>query len=229
MHQREVVGVGGVFQLDLPVAGEAEAVFARHLDAVAGALFHEQVHPFFRRAKIVFQRLDIVLERGENHAGIAFGAQADQRQLGLVDAVAVAFRVRNAAQRSIQCVAPTVVGADEAVGLALLVFAHRGATVATAIEQHVYVFLAITHHNHRLLADVGGLVAAVVGYLAVVGDPDPGAVENLLKLGVEQLRVGVHRGVDAVGLHQVGGVYGEVYSGNQLAHGSVLVGIKYAG
>ncbi|MNM31919.1 hypothetical protein D3C81_425050 [compost metagenome] len=201
-------------------------MLARHLDAIAGALFHEQVHPLLGRAEEVFQRLDVVLEGGENHAGVAFGAQADQWQLGLVDAVAVAFRVRDAAQRAVQGIAPAVVRADEAVGLALLVLADRGATVAAAVEQHVDAFLAITHHDHRLLADVGGLVAAGFGDFALVGDPDPGAVEDLFQLGVEQRRVGVQRGMDAVGLDQLGGVDRQVDGGNQLGHGVLLASDK---
>ncbi|MNJ46293.1 hypothetical protein D3C77_414200 [compost metagenome] len=93
-----MIGVGGVFQLDLPVAREAEAVLARHLDAVSRALLHEQVDPLFRRTEEVAKRLDVVFESGEDHPGVAFHTQAHQRQFRLVDAVGVAFRVRNAAQ-----------------------------------------------------------------------------------------------------------------------------------
>ncbi|MCY1510838.1 hypothetical protein D9M68_452270 [compost metagenome] len=218
VHQREVVGVGGVFQLDLPVAGEAETVLAGNLHAITGALLHEQVDPLLRRAEEVHQRLDVVLEGGEDHAVVLLDAQAHQGQFALVQAVGVAFRVRHAAQAAVQGVAPAVVGADEAVGLALLVLADGGATVAATVEQHVHVLLAVTHDDHRLLADVGALVAAGLGNLAGVGDPDPGAVEDLFQLFVEEAGVGVEGGVHAVVQHQVGRRAGQVHGFDQVGH-----------
>ncbi|MNJ46292.1 hypothetical protein D3C77_414190 [compost metagenome] len=117
-----------------------------------------------------------------------------------------------------------MVRADEARSLALFVFAHGGAAVAATVEQHVDVLLAITHHNHRLLADVGGLVVAGFWHFTFVSDPDPGAVEDFLEFGVKQCRVGVQRRVDTISLHQIGRVDRQVYSGNQIAHGISLPG-----
>jgi hypothetical protein len=75
VNDGEMIGVGGVLQLDLPVAGEAEPVLAQHLHAEPRALLHEQVHPLLRRAQELDQRLDVVLEGGKDHALIDFGAQ----------------------------------------------------------------------------------------------------------------------------------------------------------
>ncbi|MNZ60119.1 hypothetical protein D3C78_781800 [compost metagenome] len=228
MHQREVVGIGGVFQLDLPVARKAETVLARNLDAVAGALFHEQVDPLFRRTEEVLKRFDVVFEGGKNHPGVTFHTQAHQRQFRLVDAVGVTFRVRDTAQRTVQGVTPAVVRADEAVGLALFVLAYGGAAVTATVEQNVDVLFTIAHHDHRLFADKGGLVVACFRHLAFVCDPYPGAIENLLQFGIKQRRIGIQRGVDTVGLHQLGRIDCQVNGGNQIAHGISLPACKPA-
>ena len=204
MHQREVVGVGGVLELDLPVAGEAEAVFARYLHREAATLLHEQVHPLLGRAEEIDEGLDVVLEGGEDHARVLFDAQLDEREVGLVEQVAIALRAGHAAQGAVQGVAPAVVGAHEAVGLALVAFAHGGGTVAAAVEQHVHLLLAVAHHHHGLTADEGGLVAAGFGNLAGVGNPHPGAGEDLVHLLLEDGGIGVEGGMDPVLLHQVG-------------------------
>src|SRR5262245_30154207 len=57
MHDREVVPVGGVLQLDLPVALEPEPVLTLYLQRIAGALLHEPVDPGPGPAQEVRQRL----------------------------------------------------------------------------------------------------------------------------------------------------------------------------
>ena len=218
VHQREVIGVGGVFQLDLPVTGEAEAVLAPHFDRVAGTLLHEQVDPLLSRAEEIGEGLDVILEGGEDHAVVLLDTQADQRQFALVQAIGVAFRVRHTAQAAIQGIAPAVIRADKTVGLTLLVFAHRCATMAAAVEQHMHFFLAVAHDDHRLLADIGALVAAGLRDLTPVSDPDPGAVENLVQLLIEDLAVGVQRRVNAVMQDQIGRTGVERYGVYQVTH-----------
>ncbi|MNY34341.1 hypothetical protein D3C86_1686750 [compost metagenome] len=126
--------------------------------------------------------------------------------------------MRHTAQAAVEGIAPAVIRADETVGLALLVFTHRCATMAAAVEQHMHVFLAVAHHDHRLFADVGALVAAGLGDLAGMGDPDPGAVENLVQLLIEDLAVGVQRRVDAVMQDQVGRTGVQGYGVYQVIH-----------
>jgi hypothetical protein len=70
-------------------------------------------------------------------------------------------------------------------------FADGGGAVAAAVEQHMHLLLAVAHHDHRLAADVAGLVAAGLGDLAGVGNPHPGVGEDLVHLGLEDGRVGV--------------------------------------
>ena len=78
MNHREVIAVGGIFQLNFPVTGKAETVRGAGFDREARALLHKQVHPLFRRAEEIVQRFDMLVKSGENHAGILFGAQRNQ-------------------------------------------------------------------------------------------------------------------------------------------------------
>ncbi|MNP05902.1 hypothetical protein D3C76_978650 [compost metagenome] len=153
-------------------------------------------------AEEVFQRLGFVVVGGEDHAGVALHAQAGQRQLGLVEDVLVAVRIRQRAQLAVQAVGPAVVRAGEAGGVALVLLAHGGATVPAAVLQHVDVVLLVAHHDHRTAADGGGLEVTGVAHFALVGDPHPGAVENLVQLDLEQRGVVVQRDIDAVALDQ---------------------------
>jgi hypothetical protein len=66
VDDREVIQVGGVFELDLPVAVEAEAMFAVRLDRIARALLHEQVDPRLGAAEEIFERLDLLIEARED-------------------------------------------------------------------------------------------------------------------------------------------------------------------
>ncbi|MNS11853.1 hypothetical protein D3C72_434030 [compost metagenome] len=134
MNHREVVAVGGVFELDFPVAREAETVRRAGFDRIARALFHKQIHPLFRRAEEIFQRFDLVVKGGENHPRVLFGAQGNQPQFALFKLIGVAFRMRYAAQTAVQRVAPAVIRTDEAVGFAAAVFAHSRRAVTAAVE-----------------------------------------------------------------------------------------------
>ncbi|MCY1295531.1 hypothetical protein D9M70_448760 [compost metagenome] len=152
----------------------------------------------FRAAEEVFQRLGFVVVGGEDHAGVALHAQAGQRQLGLVEDVLVAVRVRQRTQLAVQGVGPAVVRAGEAGGVAPVLLANRGATVAATVFQDVDLALLVAHHDHRATADGCGLEVAGIADFAFVGDPHPGAVEDLFQLDLEQCGVGVQRNVDAV-------------------------------
>ncbi|MNS59510.1 hypothetical protein D3C72_924700 [compost metagenome] len=150
VNHREVVAVGGVFQLDFPVAREAETVGWSGFNRVARPLLHKQVHPFLRRAEELFQRVDLIVKGGEDHARVLFRAQGNQPQLAFFQLVGVAFRMRHAAQAAVQRVAPAVVRADETVGFAAAVFAHGRRAVAAAVKQRVDIAFAVAHHDHRL-------------------------------------------------------------------------------
>ena len=81
VHDREVVSVGGVFKLDLPVAVEPEFVLALDLDGEPGALLHEPVDPHLRVAEEFLEGFDVRLEAGEDQPVVALHPQLLQGQV----------------------------------------------------------------------------------------------------------------------------------------------------
>jgi hypothetical protein len=79
-----------------------------------------------------------------------------------------------------------------------VLFTHGGATVPATVFQDVDVVLLVANNDHRTPADGRRLEVAAVAHFTFVGDPPPGAVENLFQLGVEQRRIVVQRDVNAV-------------------------------
>ncbi|MPM40350.1 hypothetical protein SDC9_86990 [bioreactor metagenome] len=227
VHHREVVAVGGVLQLDLPVAPEAELVDAGDLGRVPVGLLEEPVDPDLRIAEEVLQRLGVLVESRPDHPGVRLGAQPLQREVLLLDDSLVALRVRDAAQLAVQGVRPVVVRTGEAVGLAVRLVTDRGATVPATVQQGVEATLAVTGDDHRLAPDVGRLERARLGDLALVGDPDPRRVEDLLHLLVEDRRVGVELAGDTVGLGEVGVRVDDPGCGGHV--GSIWSGVRTAG
>ena len=97
MDDREMITVGGVLELDLPVAPELEPVRAENLDGVTATLLEESVHPEFGIAQEFLERRSIVIERGEHHARVRLGPQLLQAHAFLAHDVFVTVGVRNAA------------------------------------------------------------------------------------------------------------------------------------
>ena len=223
MDDREVIAVGGIFQLDFPVAGKAKTVRGGGLQRVASPLFHEQIHPFHRRAEEVGQRFNVVVEAGENHSGVAFNAQAHHAELRFVQRIAVALWMRYPAQRAVEAIAPAVIRAGKTVRFPAAMFADGGGAVAAAVEQHVDIAFAIAHDDHRLGTHHRGFIAAGVRDFALVGDPYPGTVKNVVDFEVENFLGSIETGMDPVALHQCrqrfGGMAGiDIFYRNTFRH-----------
>jgi len=85
-----------------------------------------------------------------------------------------------------------------ATGIALARFAHRRTAVTDAIDHDMDFARLGAVHDDRLPPDVSGDEIAGFGNIADVRDPDPGAVEDAVHLLLEDLRIAIERGVDAV-------------------------------
>ncbi len=205
VHHREVVTVAGVLQLDLPIAPEPKLVHPGHLGGISVALLEEPLHPQLRIAKEILQRFGVGVEGGPDHPEVGLGAQGVQREVGLLHHALVTVGVGDPSQSAVQAVGPVVVGTGEAVRLSPRYIANGGAAVSTTVQQGVEVAFAVPGHDHRLPTDRGGLEASRLGDLALVGHPDPGAVEDLAHLLGEDLRIGVEAAGHPVIGHQVGG------------------------
>ena len=115
--------------------------------------------------------------------------------------------MRYAAQAAIERVAPTVVGANEAVRFTAAMLADGGRTMAAAVKQRVHVAFAVANHDHRLRADLSGLKAARLRDFAGMRDPDPGFAENAVQLQAKQRFRVIQRGMHAVMLDQRGNLF----------------------
>src|SRR5262249_24085420 len=113
--------------------------------------------------------------------------------------------------------APAVVAAGEPRRVALALVHHLGAAMAAAVEQHVHLAVAVTHHDHGLAAELGGDVIAGRGNLARMPDIEPGAAEDALHLELEDRGIGIDVAVHAAGLDQLRDVIGV-----SVAHGRSL-------
>ena len=197
-----MVGVCGVLQLDFPIAGKAELVLAACRDRIAAALLHEEVDPRLGRAEEVLQRLDRVVHRGKQEPRVGLDPERDQRVVLFAETRVVAVLHGNTPERAVRVVGPGMVGTHKGFRAAGPGLAHGGRAVAAAVEQHPHHAVAAPHDDHGLLADMGGDEIARLAHLALMRDPDPGPLEDALHLELEQLRVAVERGVDAVVQHQ---------------------------
>jgi hypothetical protein len=74
--------------------------------------------------------------------------------------------------------------------------------VHAAVDEHGHGTVGAAHHDDGLRPDATGDEVARARDLAVVADEDPAAAKDALHLVVEDLRIGVKRGVNAIVLHQ---------------------------
>ena len=89
-------------------------------------------------------------------------------------------------------------GAGEGRLVAGLEACQLGAAVRAGVDEAVQLAGAVARDHHRLAADVGGVVVAVVRDLALVRQVDPVALEDVLHLELEQLRIVEGGTLDAV-------------------------------
>ena len=81
-----------------------------------------------------------------------------------------------------------MIGAGEARGVAGVGAAQAIAAVAADIEKGVHLAASVAHHQHRVLAHVGGQEIARARDLAVVAQKQPASGEDLAQLLLVNLR-----------------------------------------
>ena len=82
-----------------------------------------------------------------------------------------------------------MIGTDEARGVAVVGAAQPVAAMATDVEERAHVAGAVAHHQHRILAHIGGQKVARPRDLAVVTQEQPAAGKDLPQLGLVDLRL----------------------------------------
>src|SRR5262245_4011762 len=110
----------------------------------------------------------------------------------------IAAGVRHAEQLAGQVVGPAVIRARERPRGAAVGRAHHGTPVHAAVHEHRDAAVLAAHHDDGLDTDATGDEVAGVRDLATMTDEDPAPPEDPFHLVVEDARIGVERGMDAV-------------------------------
>ncbi len=202
VHGGDVVAVGAVLGLQLPVAFEGiGGGAAQHFQSIGG-LVHDHVDDLGGFAQEILERRHIRVQAAEQEAAIVFKARhLFQIVRGfLVEAVGIAgaFRVLDLEQLAAVVEGPAVERAGVGGLVAALVAAQHGAAMGAGVDQRVELALAVARDHDRLAADVGGVVVVVVGDLAFVRQVDPVALEDVLHLEFKQGLVGKGAAVQPV-------------------------------
>ena len=198
--------VGGVFQMQLPVA----AVFQREarirdLDLAGRRAVDEIVDDLRHRAEMVDQRLGILVQRGEHEAAVD-GDAADPLHVVLriveTEGVGIALAVRHRVERAVRPERPCMIRTTEHLGVAAVDHADPRATMRAAVLQHVDIAVGVTGDENLEGGEPGADEVARLFELALMGDINPQPAEDALLLELEHGGVGVGAAMHVVRPYQ---------------------------
>src|SRR5690554_908077 len=201
VHGADVVAVGAVLGPQLPVAVEGVGRGAtQDLQAFRG-LIDDVVDDLGGLAQILLERLDVIAQTAEQEALVVLEARHALEVMGavLLEAIRVgtSLFVLGLEQLAVVLEGPAMEGAGEGTLVATLLAAQGGATVGTGVDQAVQLTLLVTGDHHRLAAHGHGHEVARLGDLALMGQEQPVAFEDVLHLQFEEGRVGEHAAMAA--------------------------------
>ena len=172
---------------------------ARHLELAARRAVDEIVERGLRGAEEVFQRGPLGARDAKMKPRYVATRGAARAEL-LQPLRRIAGREWHRLEFPAAVVAPAVIRAHEAFGVAPSFGAHHRAAMGAAIDEHMDPVL-VPHDDHRFLAHARGEVVAGLRHLALVTQHQPRASEDALHLELEDRRIGIHRAMHAVRLH----------------------------
>src|SRR3954453_7703129 len=144
MHDRDVIALEVVVDVDLPVAGQLP-LFARGEAIATEVVAHDRAEEFGERG-------DLMRDRDEEQ--IAPFLDAELRQARLPE-ILHAFELGRAEERAIEVVGPAVIAALQDGGFPLP-FRDRTGAVAADVRHRAEHAVVAAHDQHRLGADGGG-------------------------------------------------------------------------
>ena len=189
-----MVAVAAVFHLQLPVAVVGVGgVAAQHFQPV-GRLVNDLVDDDFGLAQVVVQRLHVGVQAAKQKALVALEArhllQVVRAFLVELHRVLGRFFVLDLEQLASVTECPAVERASEAALVAVLLSAQHRAAVGAGVDDCIELAVLAARDDDRLAANGGGEIVVDCGDLALVGQVDPVAFEDVLHLEFEQRRVG---------------------------------------
>src|SRR5215469_287736 len=109
---------------------------------------------------------------------------------------------RHAEQATVDAVRPSVVGAQEALGVAFLGAAYGVAPMRTGVEQSLDAAVFLPHHQHIVAAHDRLEEIAGLGNLRFVAEKQPGPRKDPLHLELEDRRIAIDTAVDLAPLQR---------------------------
>ncbi|MNF91990.1 hypothetical protein D3C84_746170 [compost metagenome] len=195
MRGADVVGVAAeVFRAALPVRLDDEALgLLDDLHAVRMQAEDGVEHPG-GGAEVLAQRRHFIGQGGEDEAVQHFHARsAQQAPFLLVERAAVGIlQVRGAGPVAVVAIGPAMVGALEGAGVALVVVADFGATVAAVVEHDIDLATVVAGDDDLVETQATEHEVALVGDFGSMGNEDPGSRKDSLHLGTEHRVVTEH-------------------------------------
>src|SRR5439155_6376647 len=119
--------------------------------------------------EVLLERLRVAIERDENEAAIRRHVRRrGEPELAALEARRIAGGPGHAVQAAVAVVAPAVIEAGVAPGVALALAAHHGTPMAANVEEDVQGPGAVAADDHRPSADGARHEVARLAYLALV-------------------------------------------------------------
>ena len=223
-----MVAVAAVLHLQLPVAVVGVGGVAAQDFQPVGRLVDDLVDDDFGLAQVVVQGLHVGVQATEQEALVALEArhllQVVRAFLVELHRVLGGLFVLDLEQLASVVERPAVERAGEAALVAMLLAAQHGAAVGAGVDHRIEHAVFAARDDDGLTADGGGEVVVDCGDLALVGQVDPVAFEDVLHLEFKQRRVGkdvATAAVDAGVLVVLQGVVQQLFK--------VAVGVGYCG
>ena len=203
MDEAQMVAIAVVLGQRLPVGGAAMLHPAgRELDFAGGGQIAGTIDQPGGRAQMLGERAPVTAQAGEDESTIARHARRPRESVRTLVERRIATGIRHAEQLARYVIRPAVIRTAEGPRVAAIGGADQGSPVHAPVDEDGDGAVLAAHHDDGLRADVPGDEVARARDLAVVADEDPAAVEDPLQLVVEDARVGVERGVNAIVLHE---------------------------
>src|SRR5690606_5463460 len=145
-------------------------------------------------AEVILERLDVRIEAAEQETAVALETSDLPQVVAAVGVellgVAGVAGILDLQQLSVVAECPAVEGAREGRAVVGLATAQHRTAVAARVDQAVQLAFLVAADDDGLAADVRGEVVTDVRDLALVGEVDPVALEDVLHLEFEDLLVG---------------------------------------
>ncbi len=204
VNELRVISVGFVLGQQLPVCARLMAQpSGGQLDLTLRGQTCEPIDLSGRIAE-VFEECRPVLGKTAEHETVVHGDARHlahvQVQLALASVPPLVVGVTE--HLAVVAVRPPVVRTPERTRVSRRFVAHQVRSMRTSIEQEMNLAVLVARHDDVLQAELLADVVIGLGNLTGMPDEHPGAVPDPLQLVGEDIRIGVKRSVDALGLDQ---------------------------